>query len=164
MALDHPVILAPDRLKPTDLFRVPYGMILGVVTTEEGFVKYEITVRSAEDSLVSSIAETVKDIAETAGALCEITGGYPAFSFDPDSEIRKTVMEVYKQESGRDGVVKAVHGGTEAGVFKGQIKGLDIVGLGPTSGGAHTPEEWVDLDSYKRAFDLLVKVLDRLCD
>ena len=137
---------------------------VGVVTTEEGFVKYEITVRSAEDSLVSSIAETVKDIAETAGALCEITGGYPAFSFDPDSEIRKTVMEVYKQESGRDGVVKAVHGGTEAGVFKGKIKGLDIVGLGPTSGGAHTPEEWVDLDSYKRAFDLLVKVLDRLCD
>ena len=34
LALDHPVILAADRLMPTDLFSVPSGMILGVVTTE----------------------------------------------------------------------------------------------------------------------------------
>ena len=34
LALDHPVILAADRLMPTDLFGVPSGMILGVVTTE----------------------------------------------------------------------------------------------------------------------------------
>ena len=34
LALDHPVILAADRLMPTELFSVPSGMILGVVTTE----------------------------------------------------------------------------------------------------------------------------------
>ena len=34
LALDHPVILAADRLMPTDLFSVPSGMILGVVTAE----------------------------------------------------------------------------------------------------------------------------------
>lgn len=34
LAQDHPVILAADRLMPTDLFSVPSGMILGVVTTE----------------------------------------------------------------------------------------------------------------------------------
>mgnify|MGYP000529726841 CR=1 FL=1 len=34
LALDHPVILAAERLMPTDLFSVPSGMILGVVTTE----------------------------------------------------------------------------------------------------------------------------------
>ena len=33
-ALDHPVILAADRLMPTDLFSVPSGMILGVITAE----------------------------------------------------------------------------------------------------------------------------------
>ena len=32
LALDHPVILAADRLMPTDLFSVPSGMILGVIT------------------------------------------------------------------------------------------------------------------------------------
>ena len=30
LALDHPVILAADRLMPTDLFSVPSGMILGI--------------------------------------------------------------------------------------------------------------------------------------
>ena len=34
LALDHPVILAADRLMPTDLFSVPSGMIRGVITAE----------------------------------------------------------------------------------------------------------------------------------
>ena len=34
LALDHPVILAADRLMPTDLFSVPSGMILGLITSE----------------------------------------------------------------------------------------------------------------------------------
>lgn len=137
---------------------------VGVVTMEEGFVKYEVTVRSAEDSLVRSISEVVHDIATMAGAQCEITGSYPAFSFDADSKMRKLVMDIYKEMSGKEGQVRAVHGGTEAGVFRGLIPGLDIVGIGPNSGGAHTPEEWVDLGSYERVFNLLVKILDRLCD
>ena len=32
LALDHPVILAAERLMPTDLFSVPSGMILGIIT------------------------------------------------------------------------------------------------------------------------------------
>ncbi len=34
LALDHPVILAADILMPTDLFSVPSGMILGIITSE----------------------------------------------------------------------------------------------------------------------------------
>ena len=34
LALDHPVILAADVLMPTDLFSVPSGMILGLITSE----------------------------------------------------------------------------------------------------------------------------------
>ncbi|MEA4919819.1 MAG: beta-Ala-His dipeptidase [Clostridiaceae bacterium] len=137
---------------------------VGVVSMEEGAVKYEVTIRSAEDSLVRSIADVVCDIAAVAGAECEVAGGYPAFSFDPDSKIRKTVMDIYRETTGKEGIVRAVHGGTEAGVFRKLIPGLDIVGIGPNAGGAHTPEEWLDLNSYRRAFDLLIKVLERLCD
>ena len=34
MALDHPVILAAEMLMPSDLFSVPAGMILGIITSE----------------------------------------------------------------------------------------------------------------------------------
>ena len=34
LALDHPVILASDLLMPTDLFSVPAGRILGLITAE----------------------------------------------------------------------------------------------------------------------------------
>ena len=34
LALDHPVILASDVIMPSDLFSVPSGMILGIITSE----------------------------------------------------------------------------------------------------------------------------------
>ena len=34
LALDHPVILAAEMLMPSDLFSVPAGMILGIITSE----------------------------------------------------------------------------------------------------------------------------------
>ncbi|MBE6995039.1 MAG: aminoacyl-histidine dipeptidase [Ruminococcaceae bacterium] len=137
---------------------------VGVLTTKEDHVEYQVSVRSAEDSLVHSIADVVIDIARTAGCEAEMGNTYPAFSFDPDSRLRKLVMDVYKEVSGKEGQVRAVHGGTEAGVFRGKLPGIDICGLGPTAGGAHTPDEWVDLNSFRRAFELLLKVLDRMCD
>ncbi len=137
---------------------------VGVVTTKADCVEYQVSVRSAEDSLVFSIVDTVRDIADVVGASSEVGATYPAFDFDPDSSLRRTVMNCYKEYSGKEGVVRAVHGGTECGVFRRKIPGLDICGLGPTAGGAHTPDEWVDLNSYRRAFELLLKVLDRLAD
>ncbi|MBQ1250721.1 MAG: M20/M25/M40 family metallo-hydrolase, partial [Clostridia bacterium] len=127
-------------------------------------VEYQISVRSAEDSLVHSISEVVLDIAKMAGAQGELLSTYPAFSFTAESKLREIAMNTYKEMTGKDGRVVAVHGGTEAGVFRGMIPEIDIVGIGPASGGAHTPEEWVDLCSYERAFNLLVKILDKLCD
>ena len=34
LTLDHPVILAADKLMPSDLFSIPSGMILGIITSE----------------------------------------------------------------------------------------------------------------------------------
>ena len=137
---------------------------VGVVTMKEGLVEYQISVRSAEDSLVHSISEVVLDIAKMAGAQGELLSTYPAFSFTAESKMRELAMNTYKEMTGNNGRVVAVHGGTEAGVFRGMIPEIDIVGIGPAAGGAHTPEEWVDLCSYERAFNLLVKILDKLCD
>ena len=135
---------------------------VGVVTQEENQIVYEVTVRSAEDSLVDYIAETVADIADVVGAKCDIQGKYPAFAYNPESKIRKIAMEQYKKMTGLDGKINAVHGGTEAGVFRALLPGLDIVGIGPNAGGAHTPEEYVELPSFKHAFDLLLNILEAL--
>lgn len=135
---------------------------VGVVTQKEDEIVYEITIRSAEDSLVEYIADMVKNIAEIAGAKAEAVGSYPSFSYNPDSKIRKLAMDVYKEMTGKEGKINAVHGGTEAGVFRALLPGLDIVGLGPNAGGAHTPDEYVELPSFKNAFDLLLKILEAL--
>lgn len=72
-------------------------------------------------------------------------------------------MDVYKKQTGKDLVIKAVHGGLECGVFKDRIPDLDIVTMGPLAMGAHTPEEKLNLASFERVWNFLVELLETLC-
>ena len=56
----------------------------------------------------------------------------------------------------------AVHGGLECGIFKLKEPNLDIVALGCDDGGAHTPDEWLDLNSFERVYNYLAEVLKAL--
>ena len=57
---------------------------------------------------------------------------------------------------------KASHGGLEIGILKGLIPELDIVTLGPITEGAHTPDEKMNLASFKKMFEVLKVFLKKL--
>lgn len=44
------------------------------------------------------------------------------------------------------------------------MPGLDIAAIGCDATGAHTPQEQLDLNSYKRMVDLVVRVLEMMCE
>ena len=56
---------------------------------------------------------------------------------------------------------EATHGGLECGVFKGLRPDLDIITYGPIAEGEHTPDEYLDLASFDRAYDVLREVIRR---
>lgn len=66
LALDHPVILAADRLMPTDLFSVPSGMILGVITAEGSGQSHAAIIARAMN--IPGIVQVGKDFWTTATA------------------------------------------------------------------------------------------------
>lgn len=135
---------------------------IGVVTTEAQRVLFDISVRSAEDSLGSHLSNIIAEITEACGGTSERTVGYPAFPYAPESVLRKLAMGVYREMTGKDGLVNCVHGGTEAGVFQKLLPGIDIVAIGPNIGDVHTPREWADLASMGHVFAYLLKLLERL--
>ena len=46
--------------------------------------------------------------------------------------------------------------------FTAKIPGLDAVTIGPVHDNVHTCDEFMDLDSFDRVFDILVTVLERI--
>ena len=58
--------------------------------------------------------------------------------------------------------LEATHGGLELGIFKGKLPDLDIVAFGPIMHDIHTPQERLDIGSFKRTYQLLVNLLENL--
>ena len=88
LALDHPVILAADRLMPTDLFSVPSGMILGVVTTEgSGQSHAAISARAMNIPGIVQVGPEFLDDCDGRTVILDATKG--ECILDPDAAARQ---------------------------------------------------------------------------
>ena len=88
LALDHPVILAADRLMPTDLFSVPSGMILGVVTTEgSGQSHAAIIARAMNIPGIVQVGPEFLDDCDGRTMILDATKG--ECILDPDAAVRQ---------------------------------------------------------------------------
>ena len=120
-------------------------------------------IRSADGTIKANLGEEICTLAEKYGASHSYYSDFPGWKYEKDSPFRQLCMDVYKKQTGKDLVIKAVHGGLECGVFKDRIPDLDIVTMGPLAMGAHTPEEKLNLASFERVWNFLVELLETLC-
>ena len=58
-------------------------------------------------------------------------GGYPAWEYKVDSELRKVMVETFIEQYGKEPVVSTIHAGLECGLFLGKKPDLDCVSMGP---------------------------------
>ena len=88
LALDHPVILAADRLMPTDLFSVPSGMILGVITAEgSGQSHAAIIARAMNIPGIVQVGPDFLDDCDGRTVILDATKG--ECILDPDAVVRQ---------------------------------------------------------------------------
>ena len=98
------------------------------------------------------------------GWTCSFANGYPAWDYCEKSAMRQKLAALVQQKTGKELKTEAGHGGTECGVFCEMIPGIDIVTIVPEASGAHTPQEKLNLESFKRTYDLLCELLASLED
>ncbi len=118
--------------------------------------------RSTTPSSLHDAASQVASIGELAGCTVSHLGAYPAWRPDRNSAILSTCRDVYREITGREPNVKVIHAGLECAVIGEKIKGLDMISLGPTIVGAHSPDERVHIESVARFWDFLLALLERL--
>ena len=108
------------------------------------------------------VARRLQCQAEVLGGSVRRDGPYPGWEYAPVSPLRDLACEVYKEQTGKDMVIEAIHAGLECGFFSGKIPGLDCVSIGPDVKDVHTPAETLYIGSVQRTWDLVVEVLKRM--
>ena len=78
-----------------------------------------------------------------------------------NSTVRERMIEVYREQYGKEPVVETIHAGLECGLLGEKLPGLDCVSFGPDLTDIHTPRERMHIASVQRTWKLLCEVLKR---
>jgi dipeptidase D len=132
---------------------------LAAIRTEKDTVRIATSQRSSIASELGEIEGTVSSILLLGGAVVETSDAYPGWKPDMDSHILKIAKSAYRSLYGKDPEVRAIHAGLECGAIGERIPGMDMLSLGPTLEGAHSPDERLHIDTVGKFYNFLLMIL-----
>jgi dipeptidase D len=97
-----------------------------------------------------------------AGAGIEHYEGYPAWPANLESALLAKMKTVYKEQTGKDAEIMAIHAGLECGIIGDKYPGMDMISFGPELKNPHSPDEKVSIGSVERFWDFLAATLKAL--
>ncbi len=131
----------------------------GVVETKEDCVRTVCMIRSSVESRKHQLKEQMELCAKASGGAGRVVGEYPAWQYDPDSELRRIMVDTYRELYGSEPVVSVIHAGLECGLFLGKRSDLDCVSCGPNVLDVHSVNEKLEIASTQRSWDYLKAIL-----
>lgn len=115
--------------------------------------------RSSVESAKYDAMRTVESTLLLGGAQIAHSDGYPGWAPDPDSHLLRVAEKVYRDEFGREAKVKAIHAGLECGLFLKKYPHLEMISIGPTLRGVHSPDERLEIATVGMFWKLLAGIL-----
>ena len=132
------------------------------VATSDDEVRIVASQRSNVMSNLANMGNTVKAAFQLAGAEVEQGDKYPAWKMNPDSELTRIVVDTYKKLFGKEPKVIGIHAGLECGLFSEKYPNLDMVSMGPTLRGVHSPEERLLIPTVQMVWDHLLEIMKNI--
>ena len=115
--------------------------------------------RSAVMSELQEINERMAAVIELAGGKCDTVNKYPSWKPNPSSPLLERCRSIYTECCGKEPVVEAIHAGLECGLIGDRYPGMDMISMGPSMEGVHTPEEKLYVPSLEPTRRFLVALL-----
>ena len=132
----------------TNLASVKFvGELLVEITTSQ---------RSAIQSARDAASASVESVLRLAGA--DVSRSDP----DPDSRLLEVARSVYDKLFGAQPQVRSIHAGLECGLFLQKYPDLEMISIGPTLRGVHSPDEKLEIASVGRFWQFLTGILGAL--
>ena len=134
---------------------------LAIVKSTGNTVEVSCMLRSSVNSSIKNLACTISSLFELGKAEeIELSGSYPGWNPNPNSEILSLVKSLYEKRFGKTPKVSAIHAGLECGLLGGIYPAWDMISFGPTICSPHSPDEKVNIPSVQKFWNLLVDVLE----
>ena len=132
------------------------------VEVKEGVINVNCLTRSSVDSSKNDLAQGITSVFELAGYEVKLSGEYPGWSPNPDSDILKVMDKLYEKMNNKKANVAACHAGLECGIIGKNYPGVDMISFGPTIRGAHSPDERASISSAQKYWEFYLEVLKNI--
>ncbi|KAG2427342.1 hypothetical protein HXX76_012536 [Chlamydomonas incerta] len=132
-----------------------------------GAARYVVTctTRSSLTPALEATRDVIAGLAHLAGCTAlHRKPAYPGWQPDPASPVLQLTLDAYRELTGSEAKVSAIHAGLECGILQQRFRGLDCVSIGPTIKGAHSPDEAVQVSTVAPFWELTLRLLQRLAD
>lgn len=118
--------------------------------------------RSSVESAKFAAAQKIESTFRLVGAHVSHGDGYPGWTPNPDSQVLRVGVEVYRKMYGKDPVVRAIHAGLECGLIGEKYPKMDMISYGPTLRGVHSPDERIEIKSVEMFWNQTLAILKAL--
>jgi len=135
---------------------------LASIKTIENELVVTTSQRSSYEPSKNDIAEQVAIVFQMAGAKVSHNEGYPGWAPNVNSALLKTACDVFETLFAHKPQIKAIHAGLECGLFLEKYKELDMISIGPTMRGVHSPDERLHIPSVTKFWNFLTGILEKL--
>jgi dipeptidase D len=135
---------------------------LASIKSEPGHIAAKMLARSSSETCKNEICSSLESVFALAGAKVSIENGYPGWQPNAQSDTLNMMAKLYEAMYREKAHVVVVHAGLECGIILGGTPGLDIVSFGPTILNAHSPDEFVEIDTVTKFYDYLVRTLENI--
>jgi dipeptidase D len=135
---------------------------MAIVKVVKGGFEVHSLCRSAVNTAKESTAWKIAAVFQLLNAKVTLSGAYPGWKPNMDSQVLKTLCNIYKKMFGVAPDVKAIHAGLECAIIGGVYPNLDMISFGPTIKFPHSPDEKVNIPSVKKFYDFLCEALKQV--
>ena len=141
---------------------VQTSLNLGIAQLDKEELRLTFAVRSSVNQEKRELLAQLAKLADfNEGSYSEM-GDYPAWEYRKDSNLRDTMVRVYRDMFAKEPEVVAIHAGLECGILIDKLPGLDCVSIGPEMHDIHTSRERLGIASTKRTWEFVLEVLKNL--
>lgn len=135
---------------------------LASVKIKEGALEVVTSQRSSLESKKLFLAAQMRCLFSMYGGVVAQSDGYPGWAPVAESLLLDYFKEEYKALYSKDIAVKVIHAGLECGLILEKYPELEMVSVGPTLRGVHSPDERLEIKTVDMVWQLLVNVLNRI--
>lgn len=135
---------------------------LAILKTNENEFYIHTSIRSSDSKDMDELSEKIVLTGKEFGFEAKFNDRYPMWEPKFNTKLLEATKKVYRNLTNKDIEVAVIHAGLETGTLSQKYPNIEMISIGPTTTGAHTPSEQVSITSVEFVFKYLIELLKNL--